>query len=182
MPGPPRPPSQSHFTPLRLFNQPYPLASLIAPLHSSPHPTPAPLHSPPVPSTLGSSPRATAPVWCTTTPTPPSASRGAHLLHLPTSFSPAPPAHPPPCTPAPRHPELPPLTASAAAAPRLAEYLEKPRLVSTAGRKTSQVQGGWYLATWPPGEVRPGVYLVASTWLELWPGVYLVASTWLEVE
>jgi len=37
-----------------------------------------------------------------------------------------------------RHPELPPLTTEADA-PRLADYLEKPRLVSTAGRRPSKV-------------------------------------------
>ena len=38
-----------------------------------------------------------------------------------------------------RHPELPPLT-SEVSAPRLKDYLDKPRLVSTYGRRPSQVQ------------------------------------------
>jgi len=37
----------------------------------------------------------------------------------------------------PRHPELPPLNSSSPSGPRLEEYLEKPRLVSTVGRKSS---------------------------------------------
>merc|ERR1712018_412410 len=37
----------------------------------------------------------------------------------------------------PRHPELPPLNSTSPSGPRLEEYLEKPRLVSTVGRKSS---------------------------------------------
>merc|ERR1712088_633294 len=37
----------------------------------------------------------------------------------------------------PTHPELPPLNSSSPSGPRLEEYLEKPRLVSTVGRKSS---------------------------------------------
>ena len=41
----------------------------------------------------------------------------------------------------PRHPELPPLHLEDNTGPRLKDYLEKPRLVSTLGRKTSRGAG-----------------------------------------
>jgi len=41
----------------------------------------------------------------------------------------------------PRHPELPPLHLEDNSGPRLKDYLEKPRLVSTLGRKTSRGAG-----------------------------------------
>ena len=40
----------------------------------------------------------------------------------------------------PRHPELPPLNVEEVEGPRLKDYLEKPRLVSTGGRRPSQVE------------------------------------------
>merc|ERR1711971_1407563 len=46
-------------------------------------------------------------------------------------------SHPQSAPRLPRHPELPPLNSSSPSGPRLEEYLEKPRLVSTAGRKSS---------------------------------------------
>jgi hypothetical protein len=46
-----------------------------------------------------------------------------------------------------RHPELPPLITEVSA-PRLKDYLEKPRLVSTYGRRPSQVLTLPYLASY----------------------------------
>ena len=40
----------------------------------------------------------------------------------------------------PRHPELPPLNIEEVDGPRLKDYLEKPRLVSTGGRRPSRVE------------------------------------------
>jgi len=46
-------------------------------------------------------------------------------------------SHPQSAPRLPRHPELPPLNSTSPSGPRLEEYLEKPRLVSTVGRKSS---------------------------------------------
>ena len=49
----------------------------------------------------------------------------------------------------PRHPELPPLNIEDNSGPRLADYLEKPRLVRTGGRRPHKLDSevGWWVDT-----------------------------------